>query len=156
MKKVLLLIVLIAISISCFAMLTPPDNLVYKYWKSEYDHVLVGRNKECGWYVWDINEDRLNVKVVSDEAITTSGTREVWVYSQPKGYVSSLRTVYYVNPGVTIAEYDNAGYLYKKEDEFSIPVRVPEKSLAWMAYFKTTDDFYNYWLEGKLPKKEME
>jgi hypothetical protein len=153
MKKIILFIVIIVISMSCFAMSIPPisaqsDTLVYKYWQSEYDHVKVNRiiskDAEKGWYSWDLSGDLFVVKINDEYAI--SGTREVNVYYKPSGYTKSIIDRYYTKEG----------YLYKVAHDFRVPLEVEENSASWTAYKKTIDDFYNYWKQDQPPKRETE
>jgi hypothetical protein len=142
-------------------MSTPPsENLVYKYWESEYDHVLATRVNptqdlpDKGWYHWDINGDLFIAKVTSSEIITVSDKGKIQTKYQsevhaiylPEGYTSSIMDIY----------YEKNGYLYKKYHDFPVPGIVPEKKNDWTAYHKTIDDYYNYWEKGKPPKKEGE
>lgn len=151
MKKVLFFVVLMAISLPCLALSFPPsspksDNLVYSFYKSKYDNVTVRRSSDLGWYSWSISGDLLTVLIITNEAQTFSGTKEVHAYSRPAGYTSSVLTIYFVSEG----------NLWKREHDFRPPSTVPENRADWTAYFKTTDDFYNYWEKGKPPKQEVE
>ena len=170
MKKAFLFIFMISCAISCFAFSFPPsNNLVYSHHEYGNDKVIITRDKDLGSYSWHFGKgygsssdydwfyvsvvtSEVNIKLVGkypNEIVTSeinTTKKRIHVYYQPEGYTNCVLDEYYMENGKLMKVYH----------DIAIPVYVPENRNDWTAYHKTVEDYYDYWLKGLPPKKEIE